>query len=244
MLHIVEAGTDGAMLSFFDPAALPQDFDKRIEDDTIATFEQLAKEGRFWWKSTGGDGGYLFHFYVDSEVPERILEFAKDAEEIPEFLVPSGTLWACGAEYAAKEPMQGNRNTPRGGLGKYKHMGSKLDIQPGKYILNAWRTEWAEGTIQQRLETSIGKGAIRRLTILGQFTGLFFVGLLVVTIIGVVFTVSGKIKTVLLFWGIMFLLWFVCFRLFRVITHCENSTGKHEIEREFPSIVVRMRRIP
>src|SRR5437667_2283717 len=48
MRHIIETGTDGATLCFFDPAALPADFDQRLADDPVSAFEELQKEGRFW----------------------------------------------------------------------------------------------------------------------------------------------------------------------------------------------------
>ena len=104
MRHIVETGTDGATICFFDPAALPPDFDERIEDDPVSTFEALEREGRFWWRSTDGDGSYLFHFYVDQDVPEPISTHSRGAATVARFLVPSGVIWACGAEYAARDP--------------------------------------------------------------------------------------------------------------------------------------------
>src|SRR5882724_5966914 len=123
MRYIIETGTDAANLCFFDPAALPGDFDKQIKEDTIGTFEQIEKEGRIWWKSTDGDGGYLFHFYVDQELPEIVAKHAHDSQKLDRFFVPSGTIWACGAEYAAVDPQAGHEQTPKRGLGRHPHMG-------------------------------------------------------------------------------------------------------------------------
>lgn len=36
MRHIIEAGCDGATLCFFDPAALPADFDAQVKEDCVA----------------------------------------------------------------------------------------------------------------------------------------------------------------------------------------------------------------
>ena len=89
---------------FLRPGRVAADFDERMADDPVSAFEELQKEGRFWWDSTGGDGAYLFHFYMDAEVPEEIQKHSRDPLEMARFAVPGGTIWACGAEYAARDP--------------------------------------------------------------------------------------------------------------------------------------------
>ena len=106
MRYLVETGCDGAMLCVFDASALPPDFDRRMEDDPVDALEQLQSDGRLWSVNTEGDGGsYLFHFYVDDEVPSPIREHLGKPTSIERFRVPGGTVWACGAEYAALDPL-------------------------------------------------------------------------------------------------------------------------------------------
>src|ERR1043165_954940 len=120
MRHVIETGTDAATLCFFDPAALPTEFDERVKDDQVTAFDELKKQGCLWWKDLGSDGAYLFHFYVDSDVPAQILKYSQDAEEVPTFVVPGGKIWACGAEYAGRKPEEQ--------LPKFSYMGGSFNL--------------------------------------------------------------------------------------------------------------------
>src|ERR1041385_7075588 len=109
----------------------------------------LGKEGRMWFKETGSDGSFLFHFYIDEEIPESIRKYSDDPQApgrlrivriIPEsirkysddpqatgrFSVPSGTLCACGAEYVARDPL-------KVGLKCFSHMGGIFNLPSGEY---------------------------------------------------------------------------------------------------------------
>jgi len=201
MRHVIETGTDGATLCFFDPAAVSPDFnDLPLEGDVIGAFEKLEKQGRLWWKSTGGDGGFLFHFYIDEDVPEKILKYSTDPQEIPRFSVLSGTIWACGAEYAAQNPLQGHKNTPKGGLAKYSHMGASFNLKPGEYQVTAWRTEWPEEMLDNEMEKRIGKKLVRRQNVIGTFTGVLLLGLLIATVISGCRLIGAKNSVGLIGW--------------------------------------------
>ena len=119
MRHIIEAGTDSAMLSAFDPLALPANFDIIIGDDPDGLMQDLQEQGKLWYDGRGGDGSYVFHIYVD-EPPAPIDEATKEKRtlvaEFPAFPCPSGTVYFCGAEYAANDPEKGSEQTPPGGL--------------------------------------------------------------------------------------------------------------------------------
>lgn len=137
MKHVIEAGTDGATLCAFDPAALPADFDDRVAADTIGLLEALQSEGRLWFGGTGGDGSHIVHVIV-GERPEAL------KSERPAFSgtieLPSGKLWVCGAEYMANDPLQGSAATPTGGLGHYD-MGGCVEMAPGRYTLHAFEID-------------------------------------------------------------------------------------------------------
>jgi hypothetical protein len=254
MRHVVETGTDGATICFFDPAALPPDFDERIEDDPVGTFEALEGEGRFWWRSTDGDGAYLFHFYVDEDVPEPISTQAHDGATVARFLVPSGVIWACGAEYAARDPERGHAGTPKGGLERYAHMGGRFELARGAYSLKAWRAEWPERTRRQELERRVGKAAVSHLNRLATVTGVLFFCLLALSVVASVLTLGALVATLLgrrglgisvLLWflGTLLALWALCWPLMRWTTRMERNPVRRQAEREFPSLVIQMRRI-
>ncbi len=244
MRHIIETGTDGAALCFFDAAALPKDFDSLVKEDAAGTFEKLQSEQRFWWQSTDGDGGYLFHFYVGEDVPEKMVKHLTEAKECPNFLIPSGTVWACGAEYAALDPLHGQKQTPKGGLEKYAHMGSKFQIDPGKYKITAWRTEWPEGMLEAELERRLGKGRERRHNMIGTFTGMLLLGLVITTAINGCRLINSRHSLGAPGWITIGVLWGICLFLMRTLNRMERNPLRHEIQNEFPDIVVRMSRIP
>jgi hypothetical protein len=153
------------------------DFDKRAKTEAFEVMAALVKEGRVWWQETGADGAYLFHFYVDQEVPERIRRHSHDPKEVRRFLVPSGRIWACGAEYAARNPEAGHEDTPSGGLGKFPHMGGRFELPAGEYALTTWRTDWPDEALEQerkRLGQTPGKSHDR----LGVISGILFVATL------------------------------------------------------------------
>jgi len=115
--HIIEAGCDGATLCAFDAAALPKDFDAISADDPMDVMLSLQDEQRFWVGGTGEDGRYVFHIYVDEPaetLPDTTSAFVKVEADFTAFECPSGVMWICGAEYAAKNPKKGNATTPDG----------------------------------------------------------------------------------------------------------------------------------
>src|SRR5450756_484985 len=174
MRHIVETGTDVAQVCFFDPATLPADFDTQLSTNSLETFQKLSKSGLFWWKETGADGAYLFHFYVNAEIPGPVKEHLEDPQKMDLFRVVSGTIWACGVEYAALNPAEGRERRRKGGLAKNPHMGGNFEIPAGEYSLTAWRTEWPEEVLQEALEKVLGKDRVKRDERLGKMTGIFF----------------------------------------------------------------------
>jgi hypothetical protein len=136
-----EAGTAGTSVCAFDPAALPADFDGRIADDPDALMDALKADGCLWWEDTGGDCGYVFHVHVneDASIDHAVHGRMVNDVTLSSFPVPSGRLWFCGAEFAASDPLKGNRFTPKGGLKKHKGMGTCIELTPGLYSLRIRR---------------------------------------------------------------------------------------------------------
>jgi hypothetical protein len=246
MKHVVETGTDVATVCFFDPAALPQDFDARAKRDAFETIEELSGQGRIWWLNTGADGAYLFHFYVNEEVPALIRQHSCDPQEVAKFIVPSGTVWACGVEYAARDPLCGHGMTPGGGLKKFDHMGGKFELPAGEYFMTAWRTEWPDDLVESEIEKQIGKQSAKGQDRLGVTTGVLFFGLIVISVVTLFKTLKawaggGLGSSFLWAWAIVILGWTICIPLMRKLSRLEKDPKRREVEREFPSIVVQMK---
>jgi hypothetical protein len=144
MKYIIETGCDGATLCFFDPAALPVDFDALVVDDPVGLMEQLQQQQKFWFGGSGGDGGYIFHVYIDEQPPLSLLSKATSVDSFDAFSIPSGRLCICGAEYAANDPMAGSSFTPTGGLARYSGMGGIVELDAGYYALELFAVEWSD----------------------------------------------------------------------------------------------------
>ncbi len=96
MRHVVEAGTDAAMLVLFDRAALPDDLDSRLRQDGPGLLDRLSDEGRMFSLNTGADGAYLLHAFVDEAIPESLRPYLFDPLTRPNFPVPSGRAAVAG----------------------------------------------------------------------------------------------------------------------------------------------------
>lgn len=244
MRHVIETGTDGATLCFFDPAALPDDFDEQVKSGPIEVFEELTAAGRFWWTSTGGDGGFLFHFYMDEPVPERIAERAQDRYEI-RIALPSGQLWACGAEYAAKDPRRGSSATPRHGLAGSPRMGGRCEAAPGSYSGAAWRTEWPDDAEKNAIKAQLGGDFYARERFWGLSFALSYVAAFVMIIATGGLAIKG-FRPEVLGWlsGAVVLLIALAYFSRRRLRGFENNPARKELARAFPSIVVQLHRLP
>ena len=251
MRHVIETGTDGAMVCFFDPAALPDDFDQRSGDDPVSLFETLRGEGRLWFKETGGDGGYRFHFYVDEDPPERVALHAREAEEFPRFVAAGGALWACGAEYAARNPERGHAQTPPGGLRRYSHMGGRIELPAGEYAMTVRLVEWPSDTdraIESAVRERLGPKAWRRHKRLAvAVVGLFAV-LLSATVAAILLSLGRRTRTalgvggLLGVWGGLVVGWWAWKRLAAVVSRSDAERFEQEARQEYPDFAVSLRR--
>lgn len=241
MRHVIPTGTDVATICFFAPAALPADFDERVKDDTLETFNALAKEGRLWSQETGSDGGFLLHFYVGEVVPEEIVTRFPDQTVVERFRVPSGVLWACGAEYAANDPAKT--------LLKFEHMGGNCHIPAGDYRLALWRTEWTDGEIENAIQKKVGKRVLKVTQFLEVSVGVGFFVLLAATATAVLTSISPKGRSEFglaglgWFWGILVSTWVVWFGMITWTARVERSPARREVLREFPDYMVQMEKL-
>jgi hypothetical protein len=142
MRYVIEAGTDAASLLLFDPGALPPDFEHELRSGTVEVLARLDEQGKLCWISTGGDGRFLLHAYVDEPVPEALGAYLCDPVVVEHFPVTSGRLFLTGSEYAFRDDDHFLRQHP--------HMGSSFTIRPGAYRLNFYRGEYPSGSLEHR----------------------------------------------------------------------------------------------
>jgi len=230
MKAILSAGTDVASVSLFDPAALDDSFDRQIEADPQAAIETMGDAGRVIEFQTGGDGDYLFHLYLDEPMPASFEKYAKDPISVDTFAIPSGTVWAVGTEYVSHDP--------KTALGRATHMGSRAEVPPGEYEVTLYRTDWPERLIEREVRKRTGKpGRLESTleTIGGAcFPAAFFsfalfpLGLRRWLMYGLPLALS-----------LLFVIPFIIFNL-PIMKRAQKIRA--EVEREYPSVVVEMRR--
>ncbi len=186
MRYIIETGCDSATLCAFDPAALPQDADERLLDDAQGHMETWQAEDRFCVGPTGGDGSYVFHVYVNAPLPEPEPGTTRTLEAgFERFRCPSGTLWFCGAEYAARDPVAGSKATPRGGLGRYPAQGGSVSLPPGEHALSVYRVQRPEEIDDSTIDLQVAASML--LWLAGGLAIAVAVFVLVVTVPGKLF---------------------------------------------------------
>ena len=145
MRHIIDTGCDGATVCAFDPAALPPDADERLLDAAMDSMQAWQAESRFWVGGTEGDGRFVFHVHVNAPLPEPEPGSTHTLDaQFERFRCPSGVLWFCGAEYAARDPVAGSEATPAGGLGRYSTQGGHIGLPPGEHAISIYRVERPE----------------------------------------------------------------------------------------------------
>lgn len=163
MRLVGEAGTDGAMVALFDPEALPEDFDRRYEEEPVELLERLQSEGRLFWTETGADGAFLLHLYLDEPVPGSLAPYCRDPVELPAFQAPGGALWFSGAEYVF------HRDDAQ--MRKYPHMGTRMEIPAGVYHARLLRVEYPEDHVEERVKQAVGARGRRLVESVGCLAG-------------------------------------------------------------------------
>jgi hypothetical protein len=231
MRHIVEAGTDAAGVALFDPGALPEDFDPRMQDDPIELFERLQRDGKAFYTETGGDGTYLFHAYVDEPIPANLQDHLRDPVTIERFSIPTGHLYFTGSEYAFRQDDSLLR--------RYPHMGGSVTVPAGDYRVTIHRTEYPSNHLEKLLRSETGTAAF----FLHQSMG-WFVILAVAAAIGMVFSYFAMARNEWLWYvlpaGVVLLA--LPFIVVRLGPYREARDRFKATQRAYPSIVARLER--
>jgi hypothetical protein len=227
MKHIIEGGTDGGSMLLFDPAALPDDYDQKSQDDPCSILEAATLNGDAYWINTDGDGGYLLHAFIDEPVSPVLTEFLRDEEEVPSFRVPSGRLYFAGVEYGFRHDDSF--------LQKHPHMGGVVEIAPASYSLSLFRTEFPEDKMEDDLRRRVSRTAFTLHQSMGWFVMLALIGLGC----AVVSIFNSGLLPILLPVGITFIA--VPFVVGRLPLYRDTTRIWTEVQRQYPSIVVSLK---
>ena len=142
MKHLALAGgTDVAAVALFASSALPSK--RELNEKVLATLERDESMVRF---STGADGAYLLHLYVDQEIPPQISRYCvQDDLKRGRIQVSTGAIAFGGVESVAKD-FEPNENIRSDG-----------QIPPGIYEYVAYHTEFPEEYESTKVASSLSR---------------------------------------------------------------------------------------
>jgi hypothetical protein len=212
---ILSGGTGVAAVGLFDADALPCDGPPSPEG--FLEMESRHSVVRF---STGRDGGYLLHAYVDEAVPTELLKYCSaDDKRSSRLKLSSGNLAFGGVEaaYATFVPNSTLRSDAR--------------LAAAVYDITAYRTEYPNNMRELAIRTRVGATGSQIL----NAPGYIVPAALVLPLIA--FYTSGVLAGASLFAAAAISL----FLLTRSPTFKRLSAEKHAIDLQYPSIVVHMK---
>jgi hypothetical protein len=170
MRYFLEACTDSACIALFDPSGLPDDFERRWEDEPIESARALQQDGRMFFVETGADGFYSIALFVEQEIPQYLVPYLSDLIEVPRLRIPSGKLWFCGGEDAGPALRVGEIN--------------QASLAPGEYQANLWRGNYPDEMVEDLVRRKLGVARNGLETLVGTITGLGFVSSVFLVIAG------------------------------------------------------------
>jgi hypothetical protein len=216
MTHLrLPAGTDVAEMALFDIDALPQS--KAPDDLSVLA---LANSNRLVRFSTGADGGYLLHLFVDEPIPEDLMEYCLAEDKLSgEFITSRGNVAFGGLE------------STFAGFTPNRHIRSDGTINPGIYRYTAFHTEFPDEVMNCALqvETTPGERWLSRSPVP-----------LVLTSIAAAFAFA--VSQQFIFAGlVLFAGYFTVKWLHRIPAYQSIEARRDLAQLEFPSFVVEMR---
>lgn len=212
---ILSGGTGVSAVGLFDADALPCDGPPSPEG--FLEMESRHSVMRF---STGRDGGYLLHAYVDEAVPTELLKYCStDDKRSSRLQLSSGNLAFGGVEsaYATFVPNSTVRSDAR--------------VLAGTYDVTAYRTEYPANLREHAIRAQVGATGSQIL----NAPGYIVPAALVLPVVA--FYMNGWLAGASLFAAAAISL----FLLTRSPTFKRLSAEKRAIDLQYPSIVVHMR---
>jgi hypothetical protein len=214
------------MLTLFDPAAIPEDYDRTPIEDLIPLCDKLEQQGRLKLVNTGGDGSFLLHAYEEEQVPENLRPYLQEPIVLEKFQVPTGRVYLTGTEYVfAKDDSR---------LRKYPGMGGSFPLKPGVWHLTLYRTEYPDDFHDKLFAEKLQDPGYRLWNSMGCFVGA--------AVLAFVATIVSFFFLRLMPWSVSALpLGLLVVSLPFIVGNSGSfrriEARKKEIEREYPSIV-------
>jgi hypothetical protein len=227
MSKVVETGTDVAQLVVFDPAVLPDAYDRQSTQQT-EILRALHDAERVFCFETGSDGGYLFHVFVDEPIPEYLEPFLREPRTRSNFDAPSGRIFFSGSEYAFR--------SDDSRLRKHPHMGGHIEVSPGRYSLTMFRTEYPDEMMEDELRRKVDPRAFRLHQNMGCFIGMAL--LAAVVAIGTLFLLGTSVMSLFAV-SVAGLFVAVPFIIPQLPTYRKTDRIWQDIQRQYPSLVAK-----
>jgi hypothetical protein len=139
----LSAGTDVAEMALFDVDALPRLLPRDVEE-----FGQLTAQEQLIRISTGGDGGYLLHLFVNETIPAATLRYSLADDKLTGHFYTSEGRIAFGGMESVFAEFKLNPNIRSDGV-----------VAPGRYAYCAYRTDFPDELIMEavRVERTTGE---------------------------------------------------------------------------------------
>jgi hypothetical protein len=218
---ILAGGTDAGEIALFSCDALPE----RPGGDAIGALES---EGRALRLETRTDASYLLHLYVDQPAPPEI-EAWLDANETVEydFVTDSGRIGFGGIESACAgfEPNPAVR--------------TDAEIPAGRYRAVAFYPDYPDERLEEEIEARLGKaGAIKvnRPANISIAAAILVVSMVILGVADSSWYFAAAAAVAAAAW-----LWVRSIE--RTREYRELIAAKRDVERRFPSVVVKLTRL-
>lgn len=210
----------------FDPAALPDDYDRRMRDDPLGVIKLLADEGRIFWLNTHADGAYSLGVCLDGQLPSRHAAFARQLGVAERFAASGGSLYFAGIEYAFRHDDSFLR--------KHPHMGSLQKIAAGDYRLTIYEIDYPANFHDKLLRQHLTVGDYRMHSLMNWLAPFGCISAVAMVAIAIAFGLRDWTRTAL---PLCVALIVPAILLASLRPHREAKRMKRAIERAYPEFL-------
>jgi hypothetical protein len=218
----LEGGTDVAEMVIFCADSVPAD----PVDDRI--LEELENNNSIVRISTGADGGYLLHLYLDEKIDDEVFKYCiKDDALKANLNVVNGNLAFGGAESATSK-FEPNIN-----------IRSDAKIEKGEYSTLVYHTDYPDELIEDQIEKEMSKENLKHMNLPGKVIGLSVIIAFIMIIMAIKVNLYYGLAAIALV--VVVYSWQKKYR--NTNKYIELKNIKNEIELKYPSIVAHMETI-
>lgn len=235
----LNASTDVAVFTLYDPAAIPADL---LSPRPLDWLDQQAAEGNLIGYSYGGDGSADILLLLDEQIPERFMERRIERHSIERgyLNVPSGNLEFTGMEYL--RPW--NRDGPKPELVDPR-MGTMCEIPPGHYQVVAFEIDWGGAREEQVVIRSTPRDRMIDQTFGFLIAIVFLATIFIFPIIFVVTWIVDSFSTAMWFLLCVAIFEVIFWLIVGLVPGLAKATDRMQeiyqaVHREYPPIIVQL----